>query len=230
MPSGNCTGERPSIGEQLLRLVYPAKCIFCGAVLPESTAISACKSCRASLPRYNRRFEAVPGIPYINGLFAAYVYEDEVESAIRAMKFSNQPGNAGTFAYLLYEAISEQDNIPDFDAIVPVPMHRRKRINRGYNQSELIAGELGKYLNAPVADYLVKVRHTKPQSLLGKEDRLGNLGNAIKAREGSPIKGLNILLVDDVTTTGTTLNTCARALYEAGASWIFAAVIAIAGK
>lgn len=198
--------------------------------MPESAGLSACKACHAALPRYHRKFEQVPGIPYLNGLMAAFVYEDEVEKAVRAMKFSNQPKNAETLAFMMYECIMEQENVPDFDVIVPVPMHKRKRMRRGYNQSGLIAYELGRYMNIPVENLLDKIRDTKAQSLLGREERLKNLENAVVPVNGDRIKGLNILLVDDVTTTGTTLNTCARVLYEAGASWIFSAVIAIAGK
>lgn len=221
---------RPSFLEQLVRLVYPAKCVFCGALLPESAGICACKACHAVLPRYHRKFERIPDMPYLSGLMAAFVYENEVEQAIRDMKFSNRPKNAETLAYLMFECIMSQENIPDFDIIVPVPMHNKKRMRRGYNQSELLALNLGRLMNIPVGNLLAKIRNTKPQSLLGREDRLKNLENAVIAIDENKIKGLNILLVDDVTTTGTTLNTCARVLFDAGASWIFSAVIAIAGK
>lgn len=230
MPTTDYAKRLPSVWEQLLRLIYPAKCIFCGAILPEAAGINACKACRAALPRYNRRFEAVPEIPYLNGLLAAFVYEDEIEKAVRAMKFSSRPRNAETLGYLMYECITEQENMPDFDVIVPVPMHKRKKTRRGYNQSELIAQHLGRHLGIPVENLLAKIRNTKAQSLLGREERLKNLENAVIATDPDRITGRNILLIDDVTTTGTTLNTCARVLYEAGATWIFSAVIAIAGK
>jgi competence protein ComFC len=228
----NCRAEDgPKLGEKLLRLLYPVKCVFCGSILPESAHIAACKKCRAILPRYGASFERVPGIPYLDGLMAAYIYEDEIEQAVKAMKFSHRPGYAETLAMLLAENIRNQENMPDFDVIVPVPMHKRKKAKRGYNQSELLARHMGRFLDIPVENLLVKTCNTKAQSLLGREERLRNLEGTIAVADGAGgVTGLNILLVDDVTTTGTTLNTCARALYEAGASFIFGSVIAIAGK
>jgi competence protein ComFC len=220
----------PGFHERLLRLVYPEKCIFCGAILPETAKISTCEPCYACLPRYGRGFERAPRIPWINGLFASFIYEDSVEQAIQAMKFFGRPRAAGTFALLMWDELDKHPFMPDFDLIVPVPMHRRKKMSRGYNQSEIVGQALGRILNIPVVNALTKTRHTKPQSLSSREERLKNLENSIKVSDPSVVDGLNILLVDDVVTTGATLSTCAQALHEAGASWIFAAVIAIAGK
>ena len=69
--------------------------------------MGACKKCRAILPRYGAKFERVPEIPYLNGLMAAYVYEDEIEQAVRALKFSYKPGNAETLAMLTAESIRD---------------------------------------------------------------------------------------------------------------------------
>lgn len=222
--------KAPSFQERLLRLLYPEKCVFCGKILPETARISTCEPCHAALPRYGRGFERAPHIPWINGLFAAFVYENEVEQAIHAMKFYARPRIARTFAFLMWEEMSRHPIMPDLDIIVPVPMHRRKQLGRGYNQSERIGTALGEMLEIPVEQVLIKTRQTKPQSLSSREERLTNLEDAIHVSNPSAVAGRSILLVDDVTTTGATLGACAQALREAGASWIFAAVIAIAGK
>lgn len=213
-----------------MRLVYPEKCVFCGTILPETVIISACESCHAGLSRYGRGFERATRIPGLDGLFASFVYDDMMEQAIHAMKFFGRPRAAGTLAFLMSEELKKQPLIPDTDLIVPVPMHRRKQISRGYNQSRIIAQALGSLLDIPVGEALVKTRHTKPQSLSSRDERLKNLENSVRVADPSTVRGLSILLVDDVVTTGATLSTCAQALREAGASWIFAAVIAIAGK
>ena len=121
--------------------------------------------------------------------------------------------------------------LPDFDIVIPVPMYRRKKHKRGYNQAELVAIKLADYLEVPVhIDNLVKIRKTRPQSSLKREGRLHNIEGSFQVKDPALVSGKNILLVDDVVTTGTTLNTCAKILYENGASWIFASAIAIAEK
>ena len=220
--------EGPSLKERFLRLVYPEKCVFCGTILPDTAKVSLCGPCHACLPRYGRGFERMPRIPGIHGLFASFVYEDSMERAIHAMKFFGRPRIARTLAFLLWEELMRQPLVPDFDLIVPVPMHRRKRMSRGYNQSERIGQALGEIMDIPVKNALAKTRHTKPQSLSSREERLINLENSISVPDPSAVSGRSILLVDDVVTTGATLGTCAQALRDAGASWVFAAVIAIA--
>ncbi|HOL85105.1 MAG TPA: ComF family protein [Thermoclostridium caenicola] len=222
--------DGPGFWERLLRLLYPEKCVFCGTILPETAKISTCKVCHATLPRYGRGFERAPHIPWVNGLFAAFVYEDMVEQAIHAMKFFGRPRTAHTLAFLMWEEMGRHPMMPDCDLIVPVPMHRRKQLSRGYNQSGIIGQALGEMLDIPVEHALIKTRHTKPQSLSTREERLTNLEDAFRVADPTVVAGRSILLVDDVATTGATLGACARALREAGASWIFAAVIAIAGK
>lgn len=222
--------KKPDLGERLLRLLYPEKCIFCGTILPETAKISVCEPCYACLPRYDRGFERAPRIPWLSGLFAAFIYEEPVEQAIHAMKFYGRPKTARTLAFLMAEEMAKQPFMPDFDLIVPVPMHRRKQLSRGYNQSEKIGRALGNFLNIPVSEALIKTRPTKPQSLSSREERLKNLQGAFCVSDPFCVNGLNILLVDDVVTTGSTLSACAQALHEAGASWIFAATVAIAGK
>lgn len=219
----------PSLFERILRLVYPMKCMFCDCLLPDVDNLRVCDMCHNLLPRCAKPFYAVPHMPYINGLFAAYHYEHEVEKAIHAMKFQGRPQLSRDLAFLLSEEMQKQPGY-DFDLIVPVPMHKKKLRQRGYNQSRLLAQELSRHLGVPVGEILMKTRHTKAQRLLGREERLTNLEGAFKLAEGVNPEGMNILLLDDVTTTGSTLNACARVLYEAGASWIFASVIAIAGN
>jgi ComF family protein len=221
----------PSIWERILRLVYPVKCMICDEVLKEDTALYLCETCSKMLPYYRKGFCAIPRIPYINGLFAAFYYENGVDRAIQAMKFNHQPLLSRTMAWLLYREMVKEKFLPDFDIVIPVPMHRRKKHKRGYNQAELVAIKLADYLEVPVhIDNLVKIRKTRPQSSLKREGRLHNIEGSFQVKDPALVSGKSILLVDDVVTTGTTLNTCAKILYENGASWIFASAIAIAEK
>ena len=221
----------PPFLERLIRLLYPVKCMVCDTLLKEDTVLALCEDCYKLLPRYEKGFVKKPSLPYINGMAAAFYYEEGVDKAIHALKFNHQPKLSMTMGYLLYEHIKEEAPLPEFDFIIPVPMHPRKKRQRGYNQSELVARELSSFLEVPVyQDLLYKTRTTHPQSSLKRDERLRNLEGAFEIRKDCDLTGKIVLLVDDVVTTGTTLNTCARILYEKGASWIFASVIANAEK
>lgn len=222
----------PSLIERFLRLVYPAKCMVCSTILREDASLYICDACHKALPVNDKGFHKIPELPLIDGLFAAFSYTEGIDLSIRSMKFGHQPRLSKTMSWLIYEQLSCRESIlPDFDVIIPVPMHPRKKRQRGYNQSELVGKDLSLLLNVPVrTDILIKSRYTKPQSTLKREERLHNMTDAFKIAQNSDVTGKNILLVDDVVTTGTTLNTCAKILTENGAAFIFATVIAIAEK
>lgn len=223
--------DPPGMGEQILRLIYPAKCMLCGEILREDARLILCEPCTGLLPWYGKGFEFIPSMPYVNGVLAAFWYENGIESAMYRMKFGKEPRLVETLASLLAQSIGSQEQLPDFDCIVPVPMYKSKRRKRGYNQSELLASLLSQGLEVPHAPgLLVKTRATKPQSLLKREERLTNQADVFKVPYPPLVKDKIILLADDVATTGTTLNACARELYENGAAWVYAAVIAMAPK
>lgn len=225
------TAVKPSFWEKIVRLLYPVKCMMCDNILNENYALYLCDACEKTLPRYEDGFHKVPQIPYINSIFAAFYYEMGIDKAIQKMKFYHQPVLSETMAYLLYEEIIKKADLPDFDLIIPVPMHPEKKRSRGYNQSELVGRQLSLYLDIPFhPDILFKIVKTKPQSLLKREERIHNMDGVFKVNNNIEIEGKSILLVDDVITTGTTLNTCGKILFEHGASKVFAATIAIAEK
>ena len=115
----------------------------------------------------------------------------------------------------------------DVDVVVPVPLHGSRLRAREFNQSLLIADRVGRYLMRPVSmTNLVRVTATAPQTVLGRSDRLRNLRRAFRVRNAIPFAGRHVLLVDDVFTTGTTLNECAKALRAAGAESISALTLA----
>ena len=131
------------------------------------------------------------------------------------------------FARLLAEKIKETEILQNTDMILSVPLHRNKEQKRGYNQAYLIAKELGKLLETEEQSHVLKrIRNTESQSLLPKYKRKSNVKGAFLVVHPSKIKGKSILLVDDVMTTGSTLNECSRVLKEAGAEKVFVAVLA----
>jgi ComF family protein len=118
----------------------------------------------------------------------------------------------------------------DIDLFVPVPLHWRKRLIRGYNQSQLLARGL-KHPSAKISTDLVRIRYTKPQSEMpSAAARQKNVAGAFAVRYRHPFAGRKICLVDDIKTTNATLNECAKTLKQAGASKVYALVLAVAGQ
>jgi ComF family protein len=113
-----------------------------------------------------------------------------------------------------------------FDLIVPVPLHPAKQRERGFNQAALLAQSVGRRLAVVVNPVLRRVRYTRTQTAFDRTERMGNLRGAFRLRRNADVRGLCVLLVDDVLTTGATLSECARVLKKAGARSIFAATAA----
>jgi ComF family protein len=112
------------------------------------------------------------------------------------------------------------------DLVVPVPLHLKRLGQRGFNQSAVMAGALGRRLDLPVRfDMLVRNQWTEPQTRLSRKERLENVKGAFEVSDRSSGKGHHILIVDDVFTTGTTLSECAKTLKAAGAAGVYALTV-----
>jgi ComF family protein len=141
---------------------------------------------------------------------------------VRGLKFGRLDYLGRHLAMALAERLS--DRLSGFDLVVPVPLNWRRRLARGYNQAEQIARPLAARLGLPCVPALSRRRATPPQSLLGRDERLVNLRKAFRAPKPERVRGLHVLLVDDVATTGATLDAAAEALKRAGAAAVTALV------
>lgn len=205
----------------LSEALYPSRvaCALCNqeSLLDEN---SLCPACAASLKSCG---ELVPPPP-LDGLFAAYFYEGGVVAGIHALKYGKQTRLAPFFAGAI--------TIPagwNFDCVVPVPLHPLKKWLRTYNQSELLARSLAQRLSFQVEPSLLKrTRFTKTQTALNEFERAKNVARAFSASSGAATR--SILLVDDVTTTHSTLLACAVALKAAGATRVYAVCACCAEK
>lgn len=160
------------------------------------------------------------------GYDAAYsygFYGGTLRELIHLLKYGKVEPLAGPLGRLLSLACPREQR---FDVIVPVPMHWRRRWDRGFNQSESLARVLGKRLGLPVRNVAKRRRSTPPQAGMTSARRRANVSGAFEIRDRNAVRGRRILLVDDVLTTGATAGACARALKQAGAS--FVAVITVA--
>ncbi len=151
-------------------------------------------------------------------------YVEPMDRWIRLMKFSQEWTWADWAGLSLAEAIGEVHSTRT--AVVPVPMHLYRRMHRGYNQSEIIAGTLAKARGWPMASLLRRVKHTKPQTRVSPSSRADNIRGSFTVRN-IDLSGWNIWLVDDVKTSGATARICTRLLKKAGARSVSLAVMAV---
>lgn len=156
---------------------------------------------------------------------AAYPYAGWVSTAMRRFKYGDERSRARHLASLMVPMLAA---LGPFDAIVPVPLHARKLRDRGYNQSELLARAIGAEIDVPVRAVLIRVRDTPSQVTLARDERLANLAGAFALDPAwRPAPGQRFLLIDDVRTTGATLNACARELARSGPRQVTAATLAL---
>jgi ComF family protein len=233
-----------SLGRETARIVLHAACVACGGELPwRDRTASCCAACWASLPAISDSKCRFCALPWIGDPDAGFVcgpclgdpipidwmeawgcYRGPMERVLQAFKFKRHDFFADPLAELVERMVRGRGDL-DFDAVVPVPMHRAKLRRRGYNQAEILARVLAKRLDLPCeAKLLTKTRDLDAQSRLPRAARAGNVRGAFLA---SPrVKSQRILLVDDVCTTGATIRACAGELVRAGAARVAAAVVA----
>jgi ComF family protein len=166
---------------------------------------------------------------HFDGIARAGVYAESLRDMVLA--FKNDRTELDLVAvWLANSALQTSAFFEDIDFFVPVPLHWRRRFIRGYNQSLLMAKGL-KHTSAKISTDLVRIRHTKAQPTMpSAAAREKNVAGAFAVRYRHPFEGRRVCLVDDIKTTGATLNECAKTLKEAGASKVFALVLAVAGQ
>ncbi len=156
----------------------------------------------------------------LTGFDAAYSFgsfEDELRELIHIFKYGRVQTLARPLGRLLALALPREEQ---FDVIVPMPLHWMRRWTRGFNQSALLAREIARRTALPVRNAVARRKRTTPQAGLTNAKRRDNVRGAFRVKRPAAVKGLRVLLVDDVMTTGATASACARALKKAGAKRI----------
>jgi ComF family protein len=188
--------------------VMPPVCARCGDPLPDH---GMCARCRSSPLR-------------IDGIRSVYCFDGAAREAIHRLKYDGLAALAIPLGAALADAWREQPCAAD--VVVPVPLHRRRQAERGFNQSALLAREFARRLALPLDETaLSRQRATRPQVDLGAEERKENVRGAFVAT-GRALSGKSVLLIDDVCTTGATLEACAVAMYAGGARRVCALTLA----
>jgi competence protein ComFC len=201
-----------------IETIHPPVCQQCGLPLldsqPAGAGAPSCKRCQKA-----------PS--HLDGLLVYAYHTGPLRQAIHEFKYQDLRSLAGSLGRMMGEgwAALSPHNLR-IDVIVPVPLHPTRQRQRGYNQAALLARELGAHLQRPVVEeVLVRVKATAPQVQLGAQERRKNVQNAFQCKDTS-LAGKQVLLVDDVCTTGSTLESACAALREAGALSVWAYTLA----
>jgi predicted amidophosphoribosyltransferase len=221
----HCRGDLP-LG------VRPPLCAPCAAALPPAPD-PACLRCGASLGARRDFCSACAGRLFACRLIrAACAHRGPAASLVHAFKFRGSPSAARAAGAEMSRALARRPELSGFDALVFVPLHPRRLRERGYNQAELLARELGAARGLPLLDLLERRRAAAPSWRLGRAGRRASLAGAFAVRPGAEraAAGRRLLLVDDVCASATTLEECALALRRAGAADACGAVFARAGR
>ncbi len=182
-----------------------------------------CECCGREVGAGNRCQDCARARPRIDGIRACSRFEGAVRHAVHRLKYNGQRGLAEPLANFLEKTAH---GLPGADAIVPVPLHPSRQRQRGYNQSALLSRELGRRLGLPVVDAVCRVRQTQDQIGLARRQRQDNVKGAFACPQPELASARNLLLVDDVCTTGSTMVACAEPLLRAGAASVWGLVVA----
>ena len=204
----------------LWQWLYPRRCPLCDGILKRKEG-RLCTVCRRNVR---------PGRYLFPGGFDVFPYQDRYREAVQRFKYNGRAEYAAFFADMI--RISGKDMLAAWrpDVLIPIPVHAARLRERGYNQAEELARELGKQIQIPcLCTAVLRSRNTLPQNALTPEERRRNLKNVFVVRKGAVIPK-KVVLVDDIRTTGSTLEELARAVVSAGAEEIHAVCICCAGR
>lgn len=224
------------------RIVFPSRCVFCTEVLPFGNKELICDECASRIEeisgiicekcgrpiRYHGQCRQCNSTKHrFDTAFSVYLYKDEVRSAIHRFKYGSKGSYAAYFGRAM-ATFADYNDVPFVDYVVPVPVHKSRLRRRGFNQSELLARVYAEHRDETVLNLLVRIKHTKAQSGLNTAQRLENIKGAFAlADTDENIKGKTVLLIDDIFTTGSTLDECTRVLKKAGISKVYVLCLSI---
>jgi len=238
-----------NLSANIFSLIFPDECRLCAQPLKGMSRIPVCPACLGKPSALSAEYFCVQcRSPFltrfpldeggrcglcrrgVRGFDAAYsfgFYEDALRELIHLFKYGRVQTLASPLGRLLARALPLEQT---FDVIVPMPLHWRKRWQRGFNQSELLAREIGRRTHLPVTKALRRVRYTNAQAGLTNAKRRENVSGAFRAKKTASLDGQWVLLVDDVMTTGATAASGARALKLAGAKHVTLLTLARADR
>ena len=225
------------LSKSLLSLVFPSACESCKRLLPLKNELGVCESCQQSIRLIPSPFCPKCGRSSLEStqncagcredrfdfdrVFSAAYYEGPIKKVLCAFKFEKRRFLSKVLMKIIQAYFLENNTPFSWDWVVPVPMPRNRKLERGFNQSELLAKKVSKLVGAPCQNRILGSKITRePQSKLGKKERKQNVRNSFCLKKNPDLKNKKILLVDDILTTGETASQCAKILKQAGAATV----------
>lgn len=223
----------------IIDLLYPRHCPVCQDIVNAALQDAyICENCKRELPylqgprcmkcgkevdreeqEYCRDCVRLPK-HYIQG-YPVFRYEGALKAGMAAFKYHNRKEYAEFYADSIWQTYKQELQQCRLDLLIPVPVHKHKLRKRGYNQAELIARALSRYMQLPCCGkVLTRIIDTRPQKELNDKERLNNLKRAFLL-SSNEVKLKRVLLVDDIYTTGATIEACTQVLSEAGAEAVY---------
>ncbi len=220
------------LGKTVLDVIFPDTCGHCNNRIEDGEELF-CTNCKDSIPR--NYLNTVASIKqklhrkkYYTYIAWSFGYTDIMRSLIHDFKFNSFPMLDNFLAGAMKETLMSRDDLKFADFLVPVPLHRSRYRLRGYNQSHLIAKIISDKTGIPVFNGLKRIRNTSPQSLIKDDkEKVKNVKGAFSIKDDGGLSGKDVILIDDIVTSGSTVNECAKVLKQAGAEnvYILAAVV-----
>ena len=208
--------ERRKKFEKILDVIYPQVCGICGKLNRESL----CNKCKVKLKKEYRfqidNYEEDLSKNFVQHYYF-FKYENLIRSQILSLKFQEKPYVYKTIEYFVKNMQKSFENLKKYDIIIIVPISRQRKKERGYNQTYIITKEISKMLEIPILNnVLYKIKNTIPQSSLNKQQREENIKGVYKANNIERLYNKKILILDDIYTTGNTVNECANIFVQKG--------------
>lgn len=208
--------------DAVLNFIYPPYCIICKTSLKSGLSL-ICQTCWQNLPRIDNtenQKQSRANLDFseseVAKFLAVWEFNDAVQAVIHEIKFFGKKFFARFVGEELADLIAHDEDYLAADLIIPVPLHRTRLRERGFNQSLLLSQAVFRITNIPVQPEILKrIKYTKPQSKLNAGERQQNVKDAFRVIDRSAVKGKTVILVDDVLTTGSTIRACADSLRSA---------------
>lgn len=207
------------LNESIKDILFPVRCPYCESVISKTEY--ACEDCK-------KKFPSPAIIKYAVGGYkctSPFPYDGIFKKAVKKFKFGNKGGYAKQLAFPMVQSILESYQGVNFDLITCVPMHKKRLRKRGYNQAELLARECAKIMNIPYCDTLEKFKENREQHSIKASERAKNVKGVYRIIDKELVCDKNILIIDDIITTGHTLGECAGTLIKSGCNSVNCAVL-----